>query len=244
MTGVSEARTDAGALDAPPRTLLVFIDESGDEKLSDQAHPVFAFGACACLIDLYPGLISRPWRRLKRRVLGSSDVAWHARDIGREAREMFSARLTSFFRYHSFARFGWVVTTGTSLPADVSVIRAMRWVFPQRLIDVARWLPFERVAVIFEENQRMRRAIETEFGDLRVFEGDREIPLDLYWMSKRAKEPGLEVADEVARSVGIQARLPSATEAIPEKVFSDVFHHVPRSWTSYIRVEALQKTSG
>ena len=49
-----------------PRTLLVFVDETGNEDYSDPKNPTFGRGGCAVLGKEYRNKIKKPWRKLKR----------------------------------------------------------------------------------------------------------------------------------------------------------------------------------
>jgi len=49
----------------PLRSLLIFIDETGNEDLSDPKNPTFGRGGCGSLVTEYKLRIAKPWRRLK-----------------------------------------------------------------------------------------------------------------------------------------------------------------------------------
>jgi len=45
------------------RSLLIFIDETGDEDFSDPKNPTFGRGGCGALMPEYKRRIAKPWRR-------------------------------------------------------------------------------------------------------------------------------------------------------------------------------------
>src|SRR6185437_16078565 len=47
-----------------PNTLVFYIDDTGDERLSDQQHPVFAFGGVATVSEFHVP-IGQGWRAMK-----------------------------------------------------------------------------------------------------------------------------------------------------------------------------------
>jgi len=73
-----------------PKTLMVFIDESGNEDFSDPNNPTFGRGGCAAIGPNYVELLRKPWRRLKRERLGGANKPFHAVDF--EVSAPFPAR--------------------------------------------------------------------------------------------------------------------------------------------------------
>ena len=45
-------------------TLVFYVDESGDERLNNPQHPIFAFGGVACPSDFHLP-IARAWQAMK-----------------------------------------------------------------------------------------------------------------------------------------------------------------------------------
>lgn len=66
-----------------PKTLLVFIDETGNEDYSDPNNPTYGRGGCAVLGETYRDLLKKPWRRLKRERLGGATKPFHATEFER-----------------------------------------------------------------------------------------------------------------------------------------------------------------
>ena len=54
-------------LGLPPRSLLIFVDETGNDDLSGPNNPTFGRGGCGVLLSEYKNSIAKPWRRLKRK---------------------------------------------------------------------------------------------------------------------------------------------------------------------------------
>ena len=92
--------------------LVVFIDETGDEFLTDPRHPVFGLAGCACKVEDYESGIQRPWRELKSSIFGDPGVALHATEIDVTNKE-FVAALSEYFETNGFGRLAAVVTLAT-----------------------------------------------------------------------------------------------------------------------------------
>jgi hypothetical protein len=68
-------------IELPPRSLLVFVDETGNDDLSDPNNPTFGRGGCGVLWPDYKKLIAKPWRKLKRDRLGGALKPFHDSDF-------------------------------------------------------------------------------------------------------------------------------------------------------------------
>lgn len=62
-----------------PNTLVFYVDESGDEQLSNQQHPIFAFGGVACPFDFHLP-IARAWQAMKAEHFPQVDGPLHAKN--------------------------------------------------------------------------------------------------------------------------------------------------------------------
>ena len=46
-------QVDSQIANTTPNTLLIFLDETGQERYADPKHPVFGIGGCAMISDHY-----------------------------------------------------------------------------------------------------------------------------------------------------------------------------------------------
>src|SRR6516225_7097380 len=76
-------------LQLPMRSLLIFIDETGTEDLSDPKNPTFGRGGCGVLFSEYKLRIAKPWRHLKRERLGGAAKPFHAAEFERTRPTMY-----------------------------------------------------------------------------------------------------------------------------------------------------------
>ncbi len=147
-----------------PTTLLVFIDETGNEDYSDQKNPTFGRGGCAVMGRDYRMLIKKPWRKLKRERMGGANKPFHATEF--EQSRPTKAQITGINRFlkQPFWRFAAMSDSRTELPEGIDGHRAISLVtinFIRRL--VATHENVTDVALVFEASGRGDRLVERDF---------------------------------------------------------------------------------
>lgn len=71
-------------LSVPPECLLVFLDETGHERMPN-GHTYYGIGGCAALMRDYQKIIVQPWRALRQFLTGNPSAQLHAAEFGRTA---------------------------------------------------------------------------------------------------------------------------------------------------------------
>ena len=104
------------ALKLPPNSLLIFVDETGNEDLSDPNNPTFGRGGCGALFTEYKHRISKPWKRLKRERLGGATKRFHAADFEQTRPSMRQIHGINNFMARPFWRFATMCDARTDLP--------------------------------------------------------------------------------------------------------------------------------
>jgi hypothetical protein len=150
--------------------------------------------------------------------------------------------VAEFFRMQPFARFGAIISTGTTFVDELGPVPTIAKVLQTRIADVARWTAFDSLAVIFESSQRADRLIENGFQGFALEEGGKPIPVACYFMSKEHAEPALEVADFVMHAVGRQARQNLKKRGDFLADFCAVFHSVDQKLTSFMEVASVVRS--
>jgi Protein of unknown function (DUF3800) len=191
-----------------PNTLVFYVDESGDERLNDKQHPIFAFGGVACSFDFHLP-IARAWQAMKAenfpQVDGPLHANTHLRDRLSETRRQ--AVLTGM-AHPKLARFGTVITSSTVVPLD--------WIFTVACMELAKrfasvaegmmqlglWKVSGRVVAVFEHSTRLAKHFEQHFTGLVLEVGGHSIPVEGSFMPKSVVNPFLEMADFVASAIG------------------------------------------
>lgn len=212
-------------------TLLVFIDETGNEDYSDPKNPTFGRGGCAVLGGDYKKLIKKPWRKLKRERLGGAAKVFHAAEF--EQSRPTKVQITGINRFlqRQFWRFAVMSDARTELPPGIDGHRAVSLVtvnFVRKL--VASYENVADVALVFEASGRGDELVKRDFdlGRMNLVNGSgRPIEVDGCFMEKKYMEPGLEVADLVAHTAGRQRRYQMSGKEGVAKDFEQMYWHSP-----------------
>jgi hypothetical protein len=223
------------------RTFLFFVDETGDESLSDPNQPFFGFGGCGVLgIDL-DRLITRPWQEVRRLVGGSHDSPLHAAKLSRPRSLEHVEAISSFFESNLFTRFGVSCDAHLKAPTGITTAQILLLSLQNRLNYLLQRVWVTDVIVIFEHSERLERAITRGFGDFVPHQFDRVLDLTLCFMPKAANEPSLEVADFVANAIGQEARRHHRNDSgeFQRKNFQAVFHNKRNTIISFAHTRSV-----
>jgi len=187
-------------------TLLVFIDETGNEDYSDPKNPTFGRGGCAVLSADYKRLMKKPWRKLKRDRLGGVMKPFHATEFEQSRPTKIQISAINQFLKQPFWRFAVMSDARTTLPEGVDGHKAISLVTMQfiRRLVASYAADVMRVALVFEGSERGDELVKRDF-DLAnmniVNRWGRPIEVDGYFMPKTSMEAGLEVGTScVARA--------------------------------------------
>ena len=223
---------DTDTLVLSPDTLVVFVDETGNEDYSDPKNPTFGRGGCAVLGgEEYETLIKKPWRKLKREKLGGATKPFHAAEFGQSRPTKAQITRINRFLQQRFWRFAVMSDARTALPPGIDGHRAISLVtikFVTRL--VANYDGINSVALVFEASDRGNELVKRDFDlatmDLINRSGSR-VEVEGVFMEKKFNEPGLEVADLVAHTAGRQRRHQLAGKSGVAKDFEQMYWHSP-----------------
>ena len=214
-----------------PNTLIVFIDETGNEDYGDPNNPTFGRGGCAVLSAEYKKLIKKPWRKLKRKKMGGAAKPFHATDF--EQTRPTKAQIMAINRFlgRPFWRFAVMSDARTELPPGIDGHRAVSLVtvnFVRRL--VANYPDIAAVALVFEASDRGDELVMRDFdlANMNLVNGSgNRIEVEGCFMEKKYMEPGLEVAYLIAHTAGRQRRHQLAGNEGVVKDFEQMYWHSP-----------------
>lgn len=212
-------------------SLLVFIDETGNEDYSDPNNPTFGRGGCAVLGADYKRLLKKPWRALKRQKLGGVNKPFHATAFENGKPTMAQIGAINRFLQRPFWRFAAMSDARTALPPGIDGHKAISLVtvrFIERL--VATFDDLTEVVLIFEASGRGDDLVRRDFdlaGMKMVSRLGTPIEVEGCFMDKRSMEAGLEIADLVAHTAGRQRRHQLKGKAGVTKDFRQMYWHSP-----------------
>lgn len=230
-----------------PNTLVLYVDESGDETFRDPQHPIFAFGGVACVSGELD-LIGANWRAMKAAHFPQVKGALHATTNLKESKLKGAKReaILAATTFIGLARFGIVLTNRTVVPQDL-VIAAITSSLTMRLEEIAnkfaalgRWRPGGPVLMIFEASTRLESAIEGHLGQLSYEVDGQSYAIEGAFMPKRAADPLLEMADFIAYTIGINVKYQMAHDPRACTAnFERLFRNVGNAPVSYMQAETV-----
>ena len=186
----------------PPDTLVAFVDETGNENLSDPAHPVFGLGGCCALARDYDHQIVEPWRRTKAVVWRDPNALTHATGARLSSRQ--AERVAQFFRTADFHRVACMLKPSTRIEAHGMMTRYEMAAggLVACVMTIAERIGVRSVALVFEASGRGDRLARSFMGRARLNHG----PIPWTLVSKSAGEAGLQIADFVMHAAGRHVR--------------------------------------
>jgi hypothetical protein len=201
---------EMSVLDLRPNDLLLCIDETGSESLSDPRHPVFGFGGCAIEGSRYIEAVEQPWNQLKLRHFGLTSQPLHAAKVSPSNLAGIDA-IGNFFRTSPVARFAMLLTTETAISGeDTDTYQALALSFADQLGRVLQAFEYFRLVLAFEQSERGDPKVRQHFTQLHPIlagpSGPFRGPVERCFIPKSAAFPLMEVADFVIQAAGGQAR--------------------------------------
>ena len=225
-----------------PKCLLVYIDETGHEEFADPKYPLFGYGGCACLASSYEETIRTPWKGLKQRHFGGSDVGLHASELRSPSEEQIEA-LAKFFLSQPFYRFYAIAKNTTTINGVLDPYRLVAGALLKRITTIGSRCVLDSMAMIFEQTDRLDLSAARFFSSYDFsYEDGTAIPVEWRRMSKSLHEPGLEVADFVLHVAGSQTRDRLSGKTDWRKDFDSVFHNIDKDLVSAIEIDSVTTT--
>lgn len=223
---------------------LVFADESGDHGLDniDAGYPVFVLAFCVIRKSYYVDKIVPAIQRFKLSHFGHENVVLHERDIRKdvgpfsflktkEKKRAFLDELTQIIADAPFALICSVI--------QKSALK-QKYVSPDNPYHVALGFGLERIHYYLQSNgvgatrthvtverRGKKEDAELELEFRRICGGENynkeQLPLEIVFADKKANLPGLQLADLVARPVGMSILRPEQPNRAYE-VLKDKFY--------------------
>ncbi len=227
----------------PKRKFIVYVDESGDHSLAkvDESYPVFVLAFCVFYQGNYVDNVVSALERLKFEKFGHDIIILHERDIRKETgpfkfrfkkqKEEFIDQLTTIIADSKFILIAAVINKRALGPRDEEDSNPYH-VALRSCLDSLHALMKEKgqqevdTHVVFERRGKKEdRELELEFR--RICDGANDtaerLPYQIILADKRVNSAGLQLADLVARPIGIDYLRPAqrnrAFETLRPKFF-------------------------
>ncbi len=225
---------------------IVYVDESGDHSLAsiDPDYPVFVLALCVFHKRHYAEKIIPAVEKLKFNYFGHDSVVLHENEIRKQkgdfaflshrpTRDAFMSRLSSIMEASNFVLISAVVDKtrlsrsegATSNPYHIALgicLEALREFLAEKGQDQVK-------THVVVECRGKKEDAELELEFRRICDGDnpgnRVLPFDVVFADKKTNLTGLQLADLVARPVGLNYIRPQqanqAFELLKKKFFCD-----------------------
>lgn len=221
--------------------LLIWIDETGNEDLSDKNYPLFGLGGCVVEAGHYLKAVSQPWQRIRRKVFG--DVSsLHANELHPTNQQI--AALSRFFDYGAFGRVASIVPASARIAPSLETYQACSVALGHRISAVANHMHYSSVVLLVEDSERGNVSAEKWLGRISVsrsYNGGpaQEVPMQHFFLPKHLNEPGLEVADFIVHTAGREGRARNR-ESAEVKDFAHVFAPLRKRLASFMYVQRAE----
>lgn len=204
---------------------VVYVDESGDHGLEnvDPNYPVFVLAFCVFHKNHYAQRVVPAIEAFKFRHFGHDLVVLHETDIrkekggfrfnSRQHRELFLTELTDIIETSNFVLISCIIDKQrlrerTSNPYHLALSFCLETLY-ELLEEKQQHQPTTHVVV---ECRGKREDAELELEFRRVCAGDnkfgRTLPFEIVFADKKTNSSGLQLADLVARPIGLSVVKP------------------------------------
>jgi hypothetical protein len=224
---------------------IIYVDESGDHSIAsiNPRYPLFVLSFCIIRKDVYAHSISPALRMLKFSVFGHDMVIFHEHEIrkklgafstlGKSHREHLIESLSLVIAQSDFTIVPIVIDKlalkrhGIDLPHLYHL--AMRFGLEQGYQFLcAKEQKNLKSHVIFEARGRMEDlALEVEFRRICDCQNSlkQQLPFEIILADKKTNSAGLQLADMVARPIGLSVLRPDqpnrAFDILREKIYRE-----------------------
>ncbi len=223
----------------PFEEFMVFVDESGDHELIkiDPQYPVFVLLFVIIRKDDYSNRICRDLQRFKFGWWGHDEVVLHEHDIRKpfgdflfmirkSARERFLTELTALMAELPATVIAVVIDKPAFVARYVNPVGPYGYAMTAGLERVFRHLESNgqanSVTPVIVERRGPKEDTALELAFRRVCDGanaiDKRLPLQLVMVSKASNCAGLQLADLMARPVGLHHLRPQQ----PNRAFETI----------------------
>ncbi|MDO8813011.1 MAG: DUF3800 domain-containing protein [Gallionella sp.] len=225
---------------------IVFVDESGDHGLEaiDPCYPLFVLAFCILRKEDYVRQLTPAMQLVKFKHFGHDNFILHERDIRkdsgdfsslktREKKAAFMADLSAMVEATPFTMVCCIIRkdrlkhryADPGNPYHIALGFGLEWVF---YFLRSKGAVMGKTHVIVEKRGK-REDAELELECRRVCDGENHeramLPFEVVFLDKKSNSPGLQLADMVARPVGINLLKPEqqnrAYDVLRDKFYVD-----------------------
>ena len=237
-----------GKREFPEETLLIFIDETGVEDMTDPNAPFFGFGGCLCPVPNYSSWIEDPWNEVQN-LFPEETLPLHAADLRpNNLSEKQLEAISNFFVTRNFQCFAAVASNQIMNETEENlfhILATQTYQLISNLTQHIRGIDFQQVVMMFEHSQKLDKFMADYFQRYNFKKGNGvRVPTFYCTMTKQAKlASGLIVADFVAHTAGAQTRARINGASGFRRDFEAVFRKPNQNKSSFIEVTRVTKVA-
>lgn len=205
---------------------IVYVDESGDHSLSsiDESFPIFVLAFCVFHKRHYWDRVVKSIERFKFQHFGHDVVILHERDIRKETppfgfkdkaeKNQFLDRLTSEIVDNNFILISCVVDKKNvqPKPGENAYHIALKYCLDSLYDLVSEKNQAQKKTHVVVECRGNKEDKELELEFRRICDGEnsacKTYPFQIIFADKKVNSPGLQLADLVARPIGLKILKP------------------------------------
>lgn len=239
--------TADGPVEVAQDAVLVFIDETGHEKLADRKYPIFGLGGCVVRADQYLATIHNPWTAMRAAYFPGRRAPLHA--TGLRPTPSQAAAIAEVFAAGRFGRIATVLSDRTAIKVPNTRYQIAVTSLLRRFDEVApSFWPISAIYFLHEASERANRLAVKFFGPFSkaVVESPDADPVNLpvthLFADKSAGLVGLEVADFIMHAAGkcVHGGGPGTPAARARRDFQAVFGSVPATLARFLEIRDVR----
>jgi hypothetical protein len=221
---------------------IIYVDESGDHSLglADKEYPVFVLAFCIFKKESYTHSAVRKLKKFKFKHFGHDMVVLHENEIRREKgwfkalkpkeyKLKFIDELTQIIKKEDFTIVSTVIRKDKlqnrqKSPYDIALKKCIELTY--EFLKLKNQHKSKTTIVVEQRGKKEDQELELEFRricDSNNFE-NKTLPFDIVLANKMSNSAGLQLADLVARPIGLSVIKPEqinrAYEIIKTKVYN------------------------
>jgi len=238
---------DGSLLDVSPNSVLVFLDETGDEQLNDPKYPLFGFGGCCILARDYYDIIDKPWLKMKHEKFDLTSNSLHATGSNFTSDQL--SALNIFFLSNTFGRFATIASKNSNVDTRLKLEQIVYYSFYFRVCEIIKWYEFENIIIIYEDSIRLKPKLEKYAADIKFAEkvNGVDVSIDTHYcvLKKNNAFSGLEVADFIIHSAGTTLRdviSGKKSKLTDRKDFRNIFGGIDSKYSSFMQINSATVT--
>jgi len=232
--------------ESPYSKYIVYVDESGDHSLQsiDQSYPIFVLAFCVFHKRHYSEAIVPALEKFKFNYFGHDQIVLHENEIrkekgafnifrSREEKNQFMEELTNIIDYSHFILISCTIdkrqiknaSDPNSNPYDLALGFCLETLY--EFLSEKDQQNKKTHVVVECRGDKEDKELELEFR--RICDGNnrqnKNLPFEVLFAHKKAMSSGLQLADLVARPIGLKTLRPQqenrAFEVLKSKFYCD-----------------------